>query len=316
MRRVGKVLFLFPGILFSPLLALAVETSPVQESHPFTLRGRTGERLEYSFDVKSPGEVQAEVLLKKRGQLLQVLLVKPDHTKVRGKSRGSSRYQVTARATSDLVELGFTWSLILINFTDAEEVEGIFSLSYPGESKAETLPPGDNLSPPAPPTQEPSGHTLILTPFALQSAPEQNRLLQVRGAELEMNGIYLGGEYNLERYIREKRVYLRGGTGSPSADRAVLPQPAVVLRLTDIPPGEYQVTAYFFAESTNTEIRLENILPSSSVEISGARSLVGTGTLIFPITLKVTHTTSLSLSFTANSVFFSSIAIQRSLTEG
>lgn len=316
MRVKGKGLFLLLGILIFSLFVMAVETSPVRESHSFTLRARMGERLEFPFDVKSPGEVQAEVQLKKRGQLLQVLLVKPDHTKVRGKPRGSSRYQVTARATSDLVELGFTWSIILINFTDAEEVEGIFSLSYPGESKAGTLPSGGHLSPPAPPTQEPSGHTLILTPFALQSAPEQNRLLQVKGAELEMNGIYLGGEYNLERYIREKRVYLRGGTGSPSADRAVLPQPAVVLRLTDIPPGEYQVTAYFYAESANTEIRLENVLPSSSAEISGARSLVGAGALIFPITLKVTRTTSLTLSFTANSVFFSSITLQRFLAEG
>jgi len=298
--------FIFIFFLIFSGGSFATETPVVQETHPFTLRARMGDRAEFTFEVKSPGEVRAEVQLKKPGKLLQILLVRPDQRKVRGKARGNLRYLATARATSDLVELGHTWRVILINFSDAEEVEGTLSIAYPEGKKGEV--------PSLPPLQEVSRASVVLTPFVLHSTPEQNLFLQVERVELEVNGIHLSGEYTLERFAGEKRVYLWSGETSSSSEHRMGASPFVMVQLTGISPGEYFITAHFDAGAETREIRLEEMNPSAWVEISGAHSLTGTGKLPFSFTMKVSQKTSVGLKFISDAVFFSDITLQKSPT--
>ncbi|MGH8104584.1 MAG: hypothetical protein ACREJQ_08700, partial [bacterium] len=292
----------------SILLAADGPAEFAAESHPFALRVVT-QKAVFPFKVYAVGQVSAEVRLKKRGQLIQVILHGPKGVSVKGRQKANDLYLAYAQNTNDVLANGNDWTVVVTSFTDEEVVSGTVTISYPkGASSAPpgTIPPpnpGASVLPPGAPPPLASGE-IRLSSNAVKATESQFAAVGATAASIEISGIHFDSDHTIELLQKEDRAFLESTTESSTP-------PGVTLSLKGLSPGWFLVEAQFTADGKSQSLTQKAEVLSGKAEVTGPAGAQSDSALYLPLLVRVTEVADLRIQFSADHVFFESIRLRK-----
>lgn len=297
--------------LFSLSAAAPAPADFATETHPFTLR-QIGQKVVFAFKVEAVGEVSAEVHLKTRGQMLQVVLHGPRRVNVRARKKSDVAWLAYIQNTPDVLSNGKDWTVVITSFTDEAVVTGDVTLSYPKPGAAP--PSGGTAPPPAPPGAPPATHPaqppappsdlIRLSPNSLKAPQDLLTAFGLADASIEISGIHFDADHTIEALQKNDRAYLQTGS-DPSAP------PGVALTLKGLAPGWYLVEAQFLSDGMPQTLAQKGEILSGNAEIAAPAQTSGNGSLYFPVLLKVVETAGIRIIFSGDHVDFDSVKLRK-----
>lgn len=112
----------------------AVISQPSTLSRAFSIIGRSREVIE--FDVTSQGTIEARAEWTGTADILAIILNGPGKVQAYARQDGKSPLTVSFVATPEIVSLGKSWKLSVVNFDSRTNAQGVVRISYPAAAAA------------------------------------------------------------------------------------------------------------------------------------------------------------------------------------
>lgn len=118
-----------------PLKSNQQAISPQQDNtitREFNLRGSDREIIE--FELSNPGVIEAKANWNGTAKELALILNGPGRAQYCAREDGSSNLTLTYKVTANILEMGKTWRISVVNFRQGTIAHGKVKITYPGPS--------------------------------------------------------------------------------------------------------------------------------------------------------------------------------------